>query len=173
MKGPLLTGEGCVLRPLDLSDAPALFEADSDPTVRHFWSAPAHDDIGKTEAAIARMLADEACLIWAISADGDRAEGRIALFTLRDGVAEIGIILRARAQGRGLGRRALALVARHGFSDLGLHRMFGDVDPENVACLKMFAAAGFAREALLRGNWRTHLGVRDSVIMARLRDDVM
>ena len=38
----------------------------------------------------------------------------------------------------------------------------------DVACERL--AARFQREGLLRGNWRTHLGVRDSVMMEKLRD---
>lgn len=53
---------------------------------------------------------------------------------------------------------------------LGLHRIAADIDPDNNASISLFLRAGFQREGLLRGNWKTHLGIRDSVMMAKLRD---
>lgn len=45
-----------------------------------------------------------------------------------------------------------------------------DAPPLNSASLSLFLRAGFQREGLLRGNWKTHLGVRDSDILSKLRD---
>jgi RimJ/RimL family protein N-acetyltransferase len=36
--------------------------------------------------------------------------------------------------------------------------------------MSLFLRAGFQREGLLRGNWKTHLGIRDSIIMGKLKD---
>ncbi|HJS79675.1 MAG TPA: GNAT family protein [Vitreimonas sp.] len=49
-----------------------------------------------------------------------------------------------------------------------MHRLMADIDPDNSASISLFLRAGFQREGLLRQNWKTHLGVRDSVIMAKL-----
>jgi len=61
-------------------------------------------------------------------------------------------------------------VCDYGFDTLELHRIAADVDPDNSASLSLFLRAGFQREGLLRGNWKTHLGVRDSVILGKLRE---
>jgi len=92
------------------------------------------------------------------------------LFIEREGVGEIGVIMRPDATGRGLASKALDLVVQHGFGALGLHRIGADIDPDNTNSISLFLRAGFQREGLLRGNWKTHLGVRDSVIMGKLRD---
>ena len=91
--------------------------------------------------------------------------GRIALFVLRDGVGEIGILMRREATGHGLASKAVNAVVEYGFSSLNLHRIAADVDPENTSSLSLFLRAGFQREGLLRGNWKTHLGVRDSAAL--------
>ena len=78
--------------------------------------------------------------------------------------------MRRDATGRGLASRAVSLVCEHAFKDLDLHRIAADIDPDNSASLSLFLRAGFQREGLLRGNWKTHLGIRDSVIMSKLRD---
>jgi RimJ/RimL family protein N-acetyltransferase len=62
------------------------------------------------------------------------------------------------------------LIERYAFETLGLHRLAADIDPDNSASISLFLRAGFQREGLLRGNWKTHLGIRDSVIMGKLRE---
>ena len=108
--------------------------------------------------------------VWAITESGGDALGRVALFVLREGVGEIGIVMRREATGRGLASKALQLVVDYGFAQLGLHRIAADIDPDNNASISLFLRAGFQREGLLRGNWKTHVGIRDSVIMGKLRE---
>jgi ribosomal-protein-alanine N-acetyltransferase len=168
---PTLTAPGIALRPLRVEDAPALFIAHSDPAVHHFWSGPAHESLGETERYINDTIATPGALCWAITKDGGEALGRIGLFEKREGVAEFGIILRRDAHGLGLGRKSIELAGAYGFEKLGLHRLVADIDPDNAASLALFTRAGFVREGLLRQNWKTHLGRRDTVLMAKLRDD--
>lgn len=53
----------------------------------------------------------------------------------------------------------------------GPWRIFADVDPDNLASIRTFEQLGFRHEGVLRGNWETHIGVRDSVILGLLRSD--
>ena len=170
MTTPTLEAPGAVLRPLELADADALFAAHSDEETHHYWSSPAHKSVEQTRTYIADTLALTGAHVWAITESGGEALGRIGLFAEREGVGEIGIIMRREATGRGLASKALNLVIEYGFGTLGLHRIAADIDPDNTSSISLFLRAGFQREGLLRGNWKTHLGVRDSVIMAKLKD---
>jgi [ribosomal protein S5]-alanine N-acetyltransferase len=167
---PRLEAPGALLRPLELGDAEALFAAHGDDATHHYWSGPAHRDVDQTRQYIADTLAMTGAQVWAITESGGDALGRIALFVQREGVGEIGIIMQPQATGRGLASKALALVIDYGFGPLGLHRIAADIDPDNNASISLFLRAGFQREGLLRGNWKTHLGIRDTVMMAKLRD---
>jgi RimJ/RimL family protein N-acetyltransferase len=169
MSPPTLTSAGLVLRPLTLDDSEALFAAHSDAKAHHYWSSPAHASVAETRRYIEDTLAIPNAHVWAITESGAEALGRIALFAQREGVGEIGIIMRPDATGRGLASKAVNLVCEHGFSALGLHRIAADVDPDNSASLSLFLRAGFQREGLLRGNWKTHIGIRDTVMLARLK----
>ncbi len=169
MSGPTLSGSDIVLRPLTIGDAQALFAAHSDPETHRFWSAPAHMSVGETRADIERTLILSNTRMWAITEDGGEALGRVGIFVLREGVGELGIIMRREATGRGLASKAIKLVEGYAFNQLGLHRLMADIDPDNSASLSLFLRAGFQREGLLRNNWKTHLGVRDSVIMGKLK----
>ena len=169
MSTPRLEAPGIVLRPLEIADAPSLFAAHSDPEAHHYWSEPAHANVEETAREIERTLTLPGALVWAITVDGGEALGRLLLWTPREGVGEFGIILRREAQGRGLAAKALKLVEAYGFGEMGLHRLAADIDPDNSASISLFLRAGFQREGLLRGNWKTHIGVRDSVIMAKVK----
>jgi RimJ/RimL family protein N-acetyltransferase len=160
-----------VLRPLAVGDAPALFLAHSDAHTHYYWSSPAHETVAQTRVQIEDTIT-KAAAAWAITESGGEALGRIALFKLREGVGEIGIILRREATGRGLASKALTLVEAHAFETLAMHRLVADIDPDNSASISLFLRAGFQREGLLKANWKTHLGLRDSVIMGKLRASV-
>lgn len=166
---PTLSAPGVVLRPLVVADAAALHSAHSDATTHQFWSSPAHKDVAQTAAYIEETLALHGARAWAITETGGEALGRVALFEVREGVGEYGIILRREAQGRGFASKAVELVANYAFDELHLHRLMADIDPENSASLTLFLRNGFQREGVLRENWKTHLGLRDSIILAKLR----
>ncbi|MGE0743402.1 MAG: GNAT family N-acetyltransferase [Hyphomonadaceae bacterium] len=170
MSPPTLSAPDIVLRPLLVADAAALFAAHGDEAAHTYWSGPAHKSVAQTADYIRDTIDIPGAHAWAITESGGEALGRIALFVPRDGVGEIGIIMRPDAMGRGLASKALNLVIAHGFGALGLHRIGADIDPDNSASISLFLRAGFQREGLLRGNWKTHLGIRDSVIMSKLRD---
>jgi len=167
---PRLEAPGVVLRPLEAADAEALFAAHGDATTHTYWSSPAHTSVEETRTYIAETIAIPGALAWAITESGGEALGRIALFVQREGVGEIGIIMRPEATGRGLASKALNAVVAHAFGPLDLHRIAADIDPDNTSSISLFLRAGFQREGTLRGNWKTHIGIRDSVMMAKLRD---
>lgn len=171
---PRLEAEGLVLRQLVPADAPAMFVAHSDPDVQQHRrrGGPMHENVLQTEAYILTTLSREGAHVWAVTEDGGEALGRIALYVLREGVGEFGIILRRDAQGRGIASKAVALVSDYGFNQLGLHRLMADIDPDNGASLTLFIRNGFHREGVLKQNWKTHLGMRDSVIMAKLKSEI-
>ncbi len=169
MTTPTLTAPGIVLRPLELDDAEALFAAHGDAATHLYWSGPAHKDVAETRTYVEATRNMKGALVWAITETGGDALGRVALFVLREGVGEFGIIMRRDAAGRGLASNAIKLIEDYAFTTLGLHRLAADVDPDNNSSLSLFLRAGFAREGLLRGNWKTHLGIRDSVMLGKLR----
>ena len=147
MAAPNLEAPGIVLRPLELSDAEALFAAHGDAETHHYWSSPPHQSVEETRAYIAETLAIKGARAWAITESGGEALGRIALFTIREGVGEIGIIMRPDATGRGLASIALDLVIGYAFETLHLHRIAADIDPDNTNSISLFCAPALPKKA--------------------------
>jgi RimJ/RimL family protein N-acetyltransferase len=165
---PTLRAAGIVLRPLVLEDAPALFVALGDADVQLYRRASAHADVSETRAYIEDTLARSRCA-WAITEDGVEAFGRLALRIPEIGIGEFGIVIRRAAHGRGLGLKAITLASDYALESLGLEKLRADIDAENSASRRLFARAGFAREAYLPAHRTTKLGVRDSIILAKSR----
>lgn len=172
MAAPTLTTGRLVLRQLRIDDAPALFPALSDVELMRWWSSGPHGSLAETREYLRFNASEaEAHLCWAITCGDDRALGWVILMDKRADVADIGYILRRDAGKRGIAREAVAAVIEYGFGRLRLRRICADVDPDNVGSVALLKYLGFRREGLLRAEWETHIGVRDSLIYGLLRDE--
>ena len=167
---PTLSAPGIVLRPLALADAPALFVALGDAAVQLYRRDAAHAGVSETEQYIENSMARSRAA-WAITEDGREALGRLALRVSELDVGEFGIVIRAGAHRRGLGRRALILAETYAFDTLGLASLRAEVDAENAPSLALFRRAGFSDQELLRAHRTTKLGLRDSIILAKTRPE--
>lgn len=76
--------------------------------------------------------------------------------------ASVGYLIDEEQCGRGIATQTLHLLVRRAFDDLGLHRLQGEVLPENGASQRVLAACGFTRYGtapdylFIQGRWRTH-----------------
>jgi ribosomal-protein-alanine N-acetyltransferase len=76
--------------------------------------------------------------------------------------AYLGYYALAPFAGQGYLHEGLALVLRHAFGALGLHRVEANVQPGNLASRRLVRRLGFRREGLSRrylkigGRWRDH-----------------
>lgn len=172
---PVLTTERLVLRPLAVSDAPALYTVFSDPTVVRYWSAEPWTDISFAEAAIARALEayrDEAELRFAIelAASGELI-GTVALhhFFNQNKRCELGYALASAHWGRGYACEALEAALEHGFREVGLNRVEADIDPRNEASGRVLEKLGFRKEGYMPQRWLVHGEYADTVNYGLLR----
>ena len=163
---PVYETDRLVLRPMVLDDAESLHVALSDAANMRYWSRGPLESVAATRDYICWNIdgAGVQCFAVAMKDAPETALGWVILMDSKDGVAELGYIMRPDCQGRGLAREAVVRVLEHGFKVRGLRRIWADTDPDNTGSIRLLEALGFEREGQLKGEWETHIGIRDSVI---------
>ena len=165
--------EPVLLRSLDpVRDGAALHAIFGDEASCTYMAGPAVHSVAETIELLQQWTAGCEDTSWAVVDHEDGpALGRVALFTAGRNVWEAACMIVPAARGRRRAERALAQAIERVFEEKGARRIFADVDPDNRASIRTFERLGFRREGVLRGNWETHIGVRDSVILGLLRND--
>lgn len=158
------------LRPRTIADAEALHPAYADHELMRWWSSAPHDTVEQTRADLAKEASE--WRVWAITLKGDDcAIGFVAAGEKRQGnVSEIGYMLLREHWGTGIAAEAVSGVIDRIFAE-GQRRVFADTDPDNVASRGLLEKLGFKLEGILRGEWETHIGVRDTALYGLLRDE--
>jgi len=151
-------------------DAEALHAVLGDPDSCRYLPRPAQPHVHATRALLRHWHDGWEDTDWAIRVDGITV-GRIGLFSRRDGVWEAACLVVPAARGQRLAARTLPQAIDYVFATKGAHRVEADIDPDNTASLRVFESLGFRREGRLRHVWKTHIGLRDSVVYGLLRDD--
>jgi RimJ/RimL family protein N-acetyltransferase/8-oxo-dGTP pyrophosphatase MutT (NUDIX family) len=97
--------------------------------------------------------------------------GSVDVKRVEEGVGSLSWVVYAPYRRRGLASRAVRLLIEFAFEELGLTRVEAHVDPLNRSSLRVALRAGLRREGLLRANARLGAEPRDTVVLARLKDD--
>jgi len=151
-------------------DAEALHAILGDEASCRYLPRPAQDAVDDTRALLRQWHDGNEANDWAIRQHGVTV-GRVSLFSQRPGVWEAACLVVPAARGQGLSRRALPFAIDRVFDTEDAHRIEADIDPDNLPSIRVFEHLGFRREGHLRHTWRTHIGLRDSLIFGLLRDE--
>lgn len=106
--------------------------------------------------------------------DGTGYQGTIGLYDVARviGSGMIGYDLRPETRGRGYATRAVRLVRRWAFTEVGLDRVWAGTDIHNTASQAVLRRAGFRLEGVERGGLPTLAGRRrDTLLWASLSSD--
>jgi RimJ/RimL family protein N-acetyltransferase len=173
---PPLADDEISLEPLTQAHVPQVLGLTEDPDVVRFTRVPAGADetfardwIGRYE----RGWSDGSRVGFAIRSSEGSFLGFAAVVDLdlehREG--EIGYMVVPAARGRGVARRALELLTRWGFGELGLLRLELRIDVENSASALVAERSGYQRDGVLR-NVHFKEGLRcDLAVWSRLSHD--
>ncbi len=165
---PSLSGRGVRLRLATRSDLPALMALVGEPDVAPWWPtwAPPEEEFLDPEVAT-----------YVIEAAGGAAGVLMFHEETTPGYRSAGmdIAVSGRFRGQGLGRRALALMARHLFEARGHHRLTIDPAAANARAIRAYRAIGFRDVGVMRryergpdGEWRD--GLLMDMLAGELRD---
>lgn len=159
------------MRPLAVSDAEALHAAYADEGVMRWGESGPHTSLDETRAYVAARVDQPEWRGWAITQKGRAgAIGTLWAGEQPPGVVEIGYLLDHVHWGQGYAREGVSALIDVIFAQ-GARRVYADTDTENAASIRLLELLGFLREGVLRADWETHLGVRDTLILGLLRDE--
>ena len=173
----ILRTERLFLRPLAMSDAPALFAARGDPEVMRWWDWPAQNNLAELESIIADHDAPrrEGSVLWwvaALTPDGPAiGECDLSEIDARHRRAEIGFLFARAHWGKGYGREAAQATLDHGFGALGLARLYARIHAGNERSRRLLERLGFAFEGRMRSHIERDGERRDCLIYGMSRDD--
>ncbi len=158
LRVPRLSRPPVVLRAFSPFDLELVRGASADAAIRSISSVPRDytDQVGRAFIDRQRARADEGdgfSFVIALEDDPATGVGSIGLWLqeIESGRASIGYWVLEPARRRGLATQALRAVVEFGFGRLAIPRLHLFVEPWNVASARTAEAAGFHREATLRG----------------------
>jgi RimJ/RimL family protein N-acetyltransferase len=173
---PPLAYQGVLLRPWREADVPNNLMAFDDPVIQRFsWplARPFTSDDAREyfEGQKSARLRGEGLQFALVEpGDEDTVLGCASLFALdlEQASARLGYWLAPQARGRGVASRAVRLLARWGFTQLGLARIELTCGPDNTASASVAVRCGFVREGVLRSHMAYKGGRRDTVLFSLL-----
>jgi [ribosomal protein S5]-alanine N-acetyltransferase len=171
---PLLQTNRLVLRPLEDTDAEALFNLRSNAQVMRYFGRPLMQSIDEAHEKLAQikiMFANNDGVEWAMSFHDDpQMIGSLTIWKIdkTNHRGEIGYMLHPEHQGKGLMSEALQALIQYGFEVLNLHSLEANVNPDNTASSQLLVRNGFVREAYFRENFYFDGKFEDSAIYSLL-----
>ncbi len=168
---PLADGD-VLLRAFDRGDERAIVEAVQDPEIPRWTSIPAPYRGRDAKEYVARFERDRRAGRELGLAIVDRHHGALlgGIGLVMDGPgqrAEVGYWVAVGARRRGVGTRAVRLLAEWAIDRLAVKRVELLANPANEASQRLAEAAGFRREGLLR-SYRVRKGRREDLVMFSL-----
>jgi RimJ/RimL family protein N-acetyltransferase len=137
-------------------------------------SEPGHDFFLSWLGRYENGWEDGSCAGFAVREAGDGTLVAFAAFVQLDldrQQGEIGYVVDRAARGRGTAARAVALLTRWGFDELGLERIELRIDPANEASSRVAERAGYRLEGVLRSMYFKEGRRSDVAVWSRLSHD--
>jgi ribosomal-protein-alanine N-acetyltransferase len=174
---PSLETKRLILRQIIGPDAEDIFRIYSDEEVMRYWGAPAHSSIYQTRILINELDSSfraQEGIRWGITLKDDgRLIGSCGHWRLvkRHFRSEIGYELARAYWSQGIMAEALEPIIQFGFTQMELHSIEAQVDPQNFRSARLLQRLRFQREGHLRESYYCEGRFTDTVIYSRLCTD--
>ena len=174
---PVIETDRLVLRNFEPGDVTQLFKIRSDERVMQYMDRPLLQSVDEAEKMVNSTIegnTNKLFVNWAITEKGrDILIGYVAFWRwMKEHFrAEIGFALFPGYWGKGIMSEALEAAIEFGFGKMGLHSIEGNVNPGNVASIKILEKFKFKKEAYFRENMFFNGKFVDSVIYSLLEHE--
>ncbi len=163
----------CIVRPVELSDAPALAKHGSNPRVSINNHLPSPMTLDAAEQWVKTRLDQSSTVLCAIEVHGE-VVGAIGL-TVQPGPkshsAEIGFWIGEDHWNKGITTEAVRAFTEYGFTQHGLSRIYAHVFGWNTASMHVLEKCGYQREGSFRQSVMKDGKTIDQALYAKLCDD--
>ena len=170
---------GCVrldlFRPEDVTERHVGWLNDAD-IMRYTEARFSRHDMASARDYVARSNAGNDARLWRIMSEELGHVGNIRLSDMKwpHRRAAVAILIGDRAAwGRGIGRRAVALVSWYGLRVLRLHKLSAGMYADNLGSIRAFQAAGYRKEGELTEHYFLEGKPRNGILMACFADDLI
>lgn len=175
---PVLSTERLLLKSMRLADTESIFYLRSDPQVMKFINRPLITTFKEAEDWIRLVqsnLENNQGITWGIFLR-ERPEaniGNIGLWRIEkeNYRAEIGYMIEPAHQGKGIMSEAIQSVIEYGFSEMKLHSIEAQLNPENYASSRLLEKAGFVKEARFKENIFWNGKYEDTLVYSLINPD--
>jgi len=171
---PTLTTERLILREITLEDAPELFFQRTDDRVMKYIERPRPKSIDDTITfinMITELRNKNEIITWGIALKGEpKLIGTVVFLNFKKEHyrAEFGYALHPDHWRKGVMNEVAEAVINYGFTELKLHSIEANINPENIASQKLLEKKGFVKEAYFKENFYWEGKFQDSVIYSLL-----
>ncbi len=171
---PTLTAARLMMRRITVDDIPAMYALRSNRQLMSYIDRPMAESLDDARTLIEKMEASRVAnegIAWGITLAGEPTMiGTIGFWRIikEHYRAEIGYLLHPDFQRQGIMTEALAAAVDFGFQTMGLHSVEANVNPANIASIRLLESAGFVREAYFRENYFWNGEFLDSAIYSKL-----
>jgi ribosomal-protein-alanine N-acetyltransferase len=171
---PTLTTDRLILRQVTREDVNEIFFLRSDEEVMRYIERPRAKTPEEAYSFIELInsnAANNSDIAWGICLKDDlRLIGYLGFWRIKpeNHRGETGYALHPQWQGKGIASEALMAVIDYGFKTMKLHSIEANVNPDNLASIKLLEHTGFTREAYFKEDFYWNGQFLDSAIYSLL-----
>jgi [ribosomal protein S5]-alanine N-acetyltransferase len=150
---PVLKTKRLVLKPIELTDAQAIFEMRANKHVNEFIARPKMETVEAAQSlveATRKKYAEKQAIAWAgILRDYNKIIGTCGFnnFDFANKHAEIGGEMATDYWGKGIAQEAFEAIIKFGQNELDLQTIEAKVSPKNRSAIALLTSYGFIKEA--------------------------
>jgi [ribosomal protein S5]-alanine N-acetyltransferase len=176
-KFPFLESERLIFKSLGKMDAAGLFLIRSNEEVMKYMDTTALDSLKSAQTLISffnNQFRNKTAITWGMFVKAEKKLiGSFSFWKINKPHcrAEIGYSIRPDFWGNGFMTETFKTLIEFGFSQMGLHSIEANVNPQNNKSIRLLERIGFKKEACFRENFFFNEKYLDSVIYCLLETD--